>query len=65
MFLFGGLDLFSVFYSVVLTASLTSAYHVLKCEQCTAEFGKMYKTTPSHLDDFRNRFTFNIDKIDS
>ena len=44
---------------------LPSAYYVLSCGQCKAEFGKMYKTTPSHLDDLRNRFTFNVEKIDS
>src|ERR1700682_2099376 len=39
------------------------SYHRLACTTCQQNIGKYYKSTPPHLDEFRDRYALYIEKI--
>lgn len=40
-----------------------STFNRIQCIQCSTSLGKIYRSTPPHLDEFRDRFALNVDKI--
>ena len=46
-------------------SDIGSTFHLLHCSGCSSTIGRVYVSTPAHLDSLRSRFTFLADSVTS
>jgi len=48
----------------VCVGSVFSAYIPLSCKHCSILLGRLYRTTPRYLDELREMYTIDVDRLD-